>query len=332
MKPPVPPERGERGAALLAVLLLVSVMGALTATALERLRLSVALAANNAALDQARAFAVGVESLLALRADDVIALSPERTTLAGGWNGEGRRIPLPGGGIAHATLRDGGNCFNINSVAEGVPPNPLLPRATGSAQFTALLSALEVPQGTARRIAEAAGDWVDSDSNPSREGAEDQAYAGGEQPYRPGNTLFAEVSELRAVAGMTAEIYDRVRPWLCALPTTDLSPINVNTLSPDQAPLLAMLAPEQIPVAAARQVIAQRPVAGWSSLTDFYAERPLAAVLLPLDVQLQPQLRTRWFALDLRIELRGAELIETALVDARIAPARVVVRRWGSDD
>ena len=53
---------------------------------------------------------------------------------------------------------------------------------------------------------------------------------------------------------------------------------------------------------------------------------------LPLDVQTQPQLRTRWFTLDLRVGLQGAELYETALVDARIAPARVVARRWGSDD
>ena len=78
----VPPS--ERGAALLTVLLLVSVMAALAAGALERLRLSTALAVNNAALDQARAFAIGVESLLALKSDDVIALDPERTTLAGG--------------------------------------------------------------------------------------------------------------------------------------------------------------------------------------------------------------------------------------------------------
>ena len=79
-------------------------------------------------------------------------------------------------------------------------------------------------------------------------------------------------------------------------------------------------------------MIARRPVAGWASLVDFYRDAQLSSAVLPLDVQLQPQLRTRWFALDLRVELQGAELIETALVDARIAPARVVVRRWGSDD
>ena len=296
------------------------------------MRLSTALAVNSAGLDQARAFAIGVESLLALRIDDLIATSPERTTLAGGWNGEMRRLPMPGGGLAEATIRDGGNCFNINSVADGALATALTPRPAGIDQFAALLRLLEVPEGTARRIAEAAGDWVDADSNPTREGAEDRVYAGAEQPYRTANTFFADVSELRAVNGMTPEIYERVRPWLCALPTTDLSPINVNTLSVDQAPLLAMLAPDQISVDAARRVIAERPAAGWGDLVDFYDEPGMEGVLLPLDVQLQPQLRTRWFALDLRIELPGAELRETALIDARIMPSRVVARRWGSDE
>jgi general secretion pathway protein K len=323
---------GERGAALLAVLLLVAVMGALAVTALERLRLSTALAINNAALDQARAYAVGVESLLALTADDLIAASPERTTLAGGWNGQTRQIPMPGGGMVEATIRDGGNCFNINSVAEGQVPTALTPRPMGVDQFTGLMRVLEVPEREARRIAEAAGDWVDADMDRSREGAEDADYLGGQAARRVGNTFFAEVSELRALAGMTPEIYARLRPWLCALPVTDLSPININTLSPEQAPLLAMLAPGQISLEAARQAIAQRPAAGWEATSEFWNSPGLLHVRVPLDAQLQPRLNTRWFTLDLRVELQGAELNETALVDARIAPARVVVRRWGSDD
>ena len=317
---------------MLAVLLLVAVMGALAASALERLRLSTALAINNAALDQARAYAVGVESLLALTADDLIAASPERTTLAGGWNGQTRTIPMPGGGVVNATIRDGGNCFNINSVAEGQMPTALTPRPMGIDQFTGLMRSLDVPEREARRIAEAAGDWVDADTDRSREGAEDSDYAGGEGGRRVGNTFFAEVSELRAVAGMTPEIYERLRPWLCALPVDALSPININTLSPDQAPLLAMLAPGQISIDRARQVLAERPAAGWDNITDFWTAPGLQQVILPLDAQLQPQLRTRWFALDLRVELQGAELNETALLDARIAPARLVVRRWGGDE
>lgn len=324
--------RGERGAALLTVLLLVAVMGALTAAALDKVRLSMALAANGAALDQARSFAVGIESLMALRIDDIIAANPDRTTLAGEWNGVARPMELPGGGMAQTTIRDGGNCFNINSVVEGTEPTALTPRPSGITQFASLMRVMEVPAATAQQIAEAAGDWVDADDIPNRQGGEDAAYADGAPPYRPGNTLFADVSELRAVRGMTPEIYRVIRPWLCALPATDMSPINVNTLTPEQAPLIAMLGPEQISLDLARQAIAQRPPDGWDSIVEFYRLPALERVVLPFDVQVQPQTKTRWFALDLRIELQGAELAETALVDARIAPARVVARQWGSDD
>jgi general secretion pathway protein K len=147
-----------------------------------------------------------------------------------------------------------------------------------------------------------------------------------------GGTLFADISELRAVSGMTPEIYEQIRPWLCALPTTDLSGFNINTLTVEQAPLVAMLAPDRISVDAARRAIAERPTAGWTDLYEFYAHPALNSPLLPLDVQSQPQLRTRWFTLDLKVELQGAELRETALVDARLSPARIAVRRWGTED
>jgi general secretion pathway protein K len=191
---------------------------------------------------------------------------------------------------------------------------------------------LEVPEANARAIAEAAGDWVDGDSNALQMGAEDSTYGGAQQPYRTGNTLFVDVSELRALSGMTADIYARIRPWLCALPTAELSPINVNTLAVEQAPLLSMLAPERLPLDSARKVISERPVAGWSNTAELFRLPEMQALNLQMDVALQPQLRTRWFALDLRIDLQGSELVETALVDARIAPAKVAMRRWGTDD
>ena len=92
MRRPIP--KREQGAALLAVLLLVAITGAIAAAAMEGLRLSRALSANAAALDQARAFADGAEQLAMLTLDDRIAQSPERTTLEGGWLGATRRMPL----------------------------------------------------------------------------------------------------------------------------------------------------------------------------------------------------------------------------------------------
>ena len=248
---------------MLAVLLLVAVTGAIAAAAMESLALSRAAAGNVVALDQARAYAGAVEQLAAVTVDDMIVENPNRTTLAGGWNGAVRRVALPGGGVAQVRVRDGGNCFNVNSVVSGDPRTRLARRPSGVAQLTGLMQALRVPEGEARRIAEAAADWADSDAVPSPGGAEDGAYGGGDLPYRTGNTLFADVGELGALAGMTPEIMARLRPWLCALPTTELSPLNFNTLLPEQAPLLAMLAPGQLDVERARRVLAaRRPEAG----------------------------------------------------------------------
>jgi general secretion pathway protein K len=321
----------ERGAALLAVLLLVAIMGAIAAGAFEKLRLSTALAMNGASLDQARAYAVGIEDLLALRVDDLIAESPEMTTLEGGWNRQVRHIDLPGQGEADGAISDGGNCFNLNSLAESGNAAPaLIARQSGISQFDGLMRILGVPDAEARRISEAAADWVDSDSDPLPAGAEDSAYAGG--AYRPGNTLFAEVSELRAVSGVTPEIYARLRPWLCALPTAELSPLNVNTLLRDQAPLVAMLVPDAIGLKAAGAAIAQRPAGGWKSQSDFWSTPALAGIHPTPEALYQIELATHWFALDLTIGLNGSELHETALIDARLAPARVAVRRWGRDE
>jgi general secretion pathway protein K len=321
------PQR-ERGAALLAVLLLVAVTGAIAAAAMEGLRLSRAVAANATALDQARGFADGVEQLALLTLDDQIARSPNKTTLDGDWNGAVRRMPMPGGAIAEARVRDGGNCFNVNSVVEGEALSMLARRPSGVAQFIGLMIALGTSESDARRVAEAAADWVDSDSVPGPGGAEDEAYSGGPEPYRTANSLFVEPGELRAVAGMTPELYRRLSPWLCALPISDLAPINVNTLTPDQAPLLAMLAPGQLSLDRARAVIAARPTGGWGSQVEFWRLDAMSGLSIPLDVQLQPQLRTRWFALDVRVQIGESEFDEAALIDARLQPSRVVSRRW----
>ena len=119
----------ERGAALLAVLLLVAVTGAIAASMVESLRLSRGVALNAAARDQGRLFADGVGQLALLTIDDRILESPERTTLAGGWNGATRTIQLPGGGSAEFTVRDGMRVTTIpRTFARGLGASgPALP-------------------------------------------------------------------------------------------------------------------------------------------------------------------------------------------------------------
>jgi general secretion pathway protein K len=321
----IPP--AETGAALLTVLIVVGVIGAIAAVTFDQLRLATMLATNNTSLEQARGFAMVAETLATARIDALLAASPARTTLAGGWQGRPTVVPLPAG-AARLVVRDGGNCFNLNSLVVTSARNTLASRPVAIDQFVQLMTGLGIPAGQARRVAASAADWIDSDQVPNPGGAEDPTYVRRTPGYRTGDTFMAEASELRAVNGVTPAIYDRLQPWLCALPLAEMSPININTLTTEQAPLLAMLVPTAMSDTTARRILAQRPGGGWPSVTAFW-NTPLLRDYEPEgDVLRQPQVRTTWFALDLAIDAGDAELRQSSLIDARRTPVSLASRRW----
>jgi general secretion pathway protein K len=317
----------ETGAALLTVLIVVGVIGAIAAVTFDQLRLATMLATNNTSLEQARGIAMAAETLATARIDALVAVSPLRTTLAGGWQGRATVVPLPTGS-ARLIVRDGGNCFNLNSLVVLSAGKALASRPLAIDQFVQLMTGLGIPAGQARRVAASAADWIDSDQVPNTGGAEDSTYLRRTPAYRTGDTLMAEASELRAVNGVTPAIYDRLQPWLCALPLAEMSPININTLTTEQAPLLAMLVPTVMSDATARRILAQRPGGGWPSVTAFW-NTPLLRDYEPEgDVLRQPQVRTTWFTLDLAITAGDAELRQSSLIDARRTPVSLASRRW----
>ncbi len=205
--------------------------------------------------------------------------------------GTPRSIVLPDGGTVRATVRDGGNCFNLNSLVEPRPGGLLVARFDGARQFAALMTSLGIGSGEAVQIAASAADYIDTNSVPDPAGGEDAAYAAGGAAL-PANQLMADPSELRAVANVSARDYRLLSRWICALPTADLSPINVNTLLPEQAPLLAMLGPDTIDLARARAALAARPAAGYGSVLDFWKTPSLEGLQVPPQATQQVKVRT----------------------------------------
>src|SRR3546814_12107649 len=101
-------------------------------------------------------------------------------------------------------------------------------------QFGELMTLLGIEPGEAQAIAGAAADWIDSDGNEGRLGAEDNVYRSMQSAYLPANRKMADVSELRAVRGVSPKIYARPKPWVCVLPLADPVKLNVNTLLSEQ--------------------------------------------------------------------------------------------------
>jgi general secretion pathway protein K len=321
----VPPER-ERGAALLTVLMLVAVIAVMAGTALEKLRLSTRLAGNAASIESARGYARAAETLATGRINAMLGRDSSKVTLAGGWSGQPVALPLPGGGAAVVRVEDGGNCFNLNGLVTRVGIGTYASDPTARIRFVRLMRLIGVPGQTAESVAAATADWIDSDQDQQPSGAEDGAYLGLAPPYRTAGTLMADTSELRAVQGVTPDLYARLRPWVCTLPMARPNKINVNTLLPEEAPLLAMLMPDTLGVDAARQMLLRRPPQGFASTDKFWAQPGLGQAG---DGPALTDVTTTWFRLDLDVTVGGTGLEQHGLIDATRLPARVATRQWG---
>jgi general secretion pathway protein K len=317
------PKPSERGVALLTVLAIVAIMSVIAASAIERVRIATRLTTNIAGADQARAYANAAEAIALSRIADLFPPDRSTTTLAGDWNG--RPLPYPiDGGSATVTLSDAGNCFNLNSLVQGSAGQPSSFRPEGLAQFERLLFHLGVGLDQSRPLGLAIADWIDSDTVPLPGGAEDGAYA----DFRTANVLMVDASEVRPVRGMTAELYRLLRPWLCALPASDLSPLNVNTIAPAQAPLIAMLVPTGLDVRGAAALIQARPANGFESADAFWLQLR-GGVSPTAEARAQTKAKTLWFGLETDVTLGGSDHRASALIDAAKAPAKIVRRAYG---
>jgi general secretion pathway protein K len=310
----------ERGAALLSVLLLVAVMATVAATALDRIGIGTHLAANAATVGQGRVWLESAELLATTRVEDLLA-ADEKKTLGNSWAGLERTISLPDGGTIRARLEDGGDCFNLNSLVQRTEEGRLVGNRMAVKQFAALMMMLGIDANAANHVAASASDYIDSDNLPQEFGAEDAGTT------LPSNQMMADRSELRAVAGVTDKQYALLSRWVCALPSTELSGINVNTLLPEQAPLVAMLAPGSIDPRKAQAAIAQRPAAGFDDVLDFW-QLPGLAGIDPGEAVDQVKVRTSFFVLKARVDASDIDVRETALIDARVKPARVIRRSF----
>lgn len=315
----------QSGVALLTVLLLVAVMSVLVMSVLDDIRFGLRRASNAQSMAQAQWYALGAETLAMAQIDKLSARDPGRTTLAGDWNDRPLVFPIEHGTIS-ARLSDATTCFNLNSVVMGAPE--LWQRSdTGSQQFGALLHALDVPAHEADALVDALVDWIDTDTTPGASGAEDATYLSRTPAHRTSGTLLAEPSELRAIAGFDDDIYIRLRPHVCALPTDEPSPINLNTLQDDDAVLLSMLTDGALGPDAAHRLIRARPPGGWPDFDAFWSHRLLAGIEPSQPVREQVSLRTRFFALQSQIEYADAQVVASALFENDAGHTRLVAHR-----
>ncbi|QNE06440.1 type II secretion system minor pseudopilin GspK [Croceicoccus marinus] len=319
-----------RGAALLSVLVLVALMSIIATLMLDRLNLATRLASNSQAMAQAQLYAASAEQITAARLTQLVGADEEKTVDRIGLLGREQAMPLARGSVA-VTVTDAQNCFNVNSLGAGADGEGRRFDRRAQGQFLRLMEGLAIPANEAVVIADSVGDWTDRDQSPQPNGAEDDYYLSLPVPYRTPGRAIGELSELRAVRGMTEPIYRRLLPWVCALPTGGDALVNVNTLRPDQARLISAMTAGSLSVDRARAFIASRPAGGWSSVSGAVGQmaRGDDSVFGPAALS-QMSVRSELFAARIAVRVDSVLLEETALIDVSDPPGRVVVRSWGA--
>lgn len=189
--------------------------------------------------EQAHAYLRGAEDLAAMVLimdyDEDKSEGLTRDDLEELWAQEATDYPLDDVGWMRGSIEDLQGRFNLNALAvrarESDQTGATTTYTAAQEQFIRLLQALEDPvvsEQEARAITESVSDWLDTDTVPTANGVEDDYYYGQTPSYRAANRAMGSVSELRAVAYMTPEIYEALAPYVTVWPQ-EPKPINIHT-------------------------------------------------------------------------------------------------------
>lgn len=218
----------ERGIALLTALMIVSMATIAAVAFTTRQKLSMRLTANVLASDQAYMYALGGEYW----ARGQLARDNEKDRKNGRMDSldEDWAKPLPAtaieSGTIEATLQDATARFNLNNLY--LPPKPDPKEQAMFNRQIAYFERLLDQLGIDAKIVQPVLDWIDGDIDARfPDGGEDVEYLNLDTPYRTANRRLISITELRRIKGVTEGIYEKLAPYVTALPES--TPLNINT-------------------------------------------------------------------------------------------------------
>lgn len=307
--------RSQRGVALITAIVLVAIATVLAVHIGTRASLDIRRTAGLIALDQGWHVALGAEAWAAEVLQDDREDS-QTDHLAEAWAQPLPPLPVDGGAVRGA-LEDMQGRFNVNNLlANDGTPNEL-----SIARFERLLTFAGAEPRWARILA----DWLDTDTVAGfPEGAEDGAYLAQDPPYRAANGPVTTVSEMLALPGMTLDEYQRIRPYVTALPVG--TPINICTAA---APVLAALVEGSTDFGDAELLQTNRRDGCFPTVADLQATLDPAVFQV---LQRSISETSNWFRAVTAVRIGTSELTLYSLMERSSAGgSRTVLRSTGTE-
>lgn len=265
----------ERGATLLSVLLLIVLMSTAALAATDALARSVHV--SRVSTDRADRFwaARGAISVGEVIVNELLAQTNGKLDADSAIFAEPIRFTYPRGVIT-VDLYDATNCLNLNSLVLSDAEDA--GGTVSTDQLHRLLEGAGLFSTEAREMVDTLADWMDADSSPRAFGGEDALYFDRAVPHRtPGQRLVSR-QDLRAIKGYTPETRAAISDLVCVRSDTNNPPMNINTLTESQAPLLAARLSEELSVSEAERLILSRPSGGWLNVEEFLLSENVVSI------------------------------------------------------
>ena len=207
------------------------------------------------------------------------------------------------GAVIEGSLKDLSACFNLNSLVRfDDNGDRLVINNQGLILYRNLLLSLEVDNFLLENLIYGLLDWIDSDnSSINMYGAEDDFYTRLDRPYWTANQLLNNELELANIKNYNTDILKKILPFVCVLPESGISSININTIPKNKPEILMMLFGKNLPRESALQVLNDRPSEGYLTIEEFVAHPALEELIESGSVKSYLALNSNYYLLNSKI-------------------------------
>lgn len=257
-----------KGAALIMALFVTAIIASVSAGLFSMVSMNIENEKNMLSEQQAIVTTLSLESFT----KKYLTQKENRTNLVLTANNFNQKspinLPLERGNL-EANIVDMGQCFNLNSLILISATGEEIANTDNLDFFKNLMKSLFIEEQKIEEITPAIVDWLDKDSFPDTYlGVEDDFYKNEKISRLSSNQFFYDITELRDIKGVTEEIFQKLKPYVCVINSLNTK-ININSLNPFYPNILVALSSNTLSDLEARNILNNKPLAGYSSVTNF---------------------------------------------------------------
>lgn len=257
-----------KGAALIMALFVTAIIASISAGLFSMVSMNIENEKNMLSEQQAIVTTLSLESFT----KKYLTQKENRTNLVLTANNFNQKspinLPLERGNL-EANIVDMGQCFNLNSLILISATGEEIANTDNLDFFKNLMKSLFIEEQKIEEITPAIVDWLDKDSFPDTYlGVEDDFYKNKKISRLSSNQFFYDITELRDIKGVTEEIFQKLKPYVCVINSLNTK-ININSLNPFYPNILVALSSNTLSDLEARNILNNKPLAGYSSVTNF---------------------------------------------------------------